>query len=159
MKKTLSFVALAVIATALLSPGTAKAQAFGGTFRGPHGSFSIGVGDPFVPEVDAYVPDPYVEDVYYEPDYGYGFYYDSQWVPCRQYGSRWIIVGAPIAYGYGRPSRFYGRESFRGRGSLWGRESFRGRDSFRGRESFRRDFDRRFDGRRDRRDGRWDGRR
>src|SRR5713101_3185717 len=156
MKKTLSFVALAAIATALLSlPGTAKAQAaFGGTFRGPHGSISIGVGDPFVPEVGAYVPDPYVEEVYYEPDYGYGFYYDSQWVPCRQYGSRWIIAGAPIVYGYGRPSRFFGRESFRGRESFQrrqsfqGRDSFRGRESFRGRQSFRRD-DRRSDGRQD----------
>ena len=100
MKKSLIFVA-SVIAIVLLSvPGSAKAQvAFGGTVRGPHGSFSIGVGGPFVPVVGAYVPRPFVEQVYLSPDYGYGFEYDSRWIPCRRYGSRWIIAGSPLVYG------------------------------------------------------------
>lgn len=125
MKKSLIFVA-SVIAIVLVSgPGTAKAQvAFGGTVRGPHGSFSIGVGGPFAPVVGAYVPRPYVEQVYLSPDYGYGFVYDSRWVPCRLSGSRWIISGSPFAYGrplvraygyrnygqrYVQPYRSYGR--------------------------------------------------
>jgi hypothetical protein len=119
MKKSLIFVA-AAIATILLSvPGTAKAQvAFGGTVRGPHGSFSIGVGGPFVPRAGAYVPYPFVEQVYLSPDYGYGFEYDSRWIPCRRYGSRWIIAGSPVVYGrpfvrnygyrYVQPYRSYG---------------------------------------------------
>jgi len=120
MKKSLIFVA-SVIAVVLLSvPGSAKAQvAFGGTFHGPHGSFSIGVGAPFAPVVGAYVPQPYVQSVYLSPNYGYGFVYNSRWVPCRLYGSRWVVAGAPFlysrpivrAYGYGyvRPYGYYGR--------------------------------------------------
>jgi hypothetical protein len=99
MKKSLIFVAAAIAFVLLSVPGTAKAQvAFGGTFRGPHGSFSIG-GGPFVPRVGAYVPHPFVQRVYLSPDYGYGFEYDSRWIPCRRYGSRWIIAGSPVVYG------------------------------------------------------------
>jgi len=171
MMKTLSFVALAAIATALLSlPGTAKAQmAFGGTFRGPHGSVSIGVGDPFAPEVGAYVPYGYAEQVYLDPDYGYGFNYDSSWVACRRYGSRWIIAESPVVYerpivrdyayryGYRSPSRYYGRESFR---RDWDRRFDGRRDRWDGRFEGRRAWwDRRFDGRRDQWDGRFEGRR
>jgi hypothetical protein len=170
MKKSLSFLAAAAVAAVVLLsvPSSAKAQvAFGGTFRGPHGAFSIGVGGPFVPQVDAYLPSPYYDQVYLDPDYGYGFYYDSQWIPCTRYGSRWIIAGRPsiyrrpVAYGrayaysygnrYVRPYRDYGR-------------------TFVQRDFGRRDFGRRsFDGRRDhsgRRDGGmswdrggWNGRR
>ncbi len=119
MKKNLILIA-AAIATVLLSvPGTSKAQvAFGGTFRGPHGSFSIGVGGPFVPVVGAYVPAPYVQQVYLRPDYGYGFAYGSRWIPCRRYGSRWIVAGSPIVFHrpfirdyrhrYIRPYGYYG---------------------------------------------------
>ncbi len=100
MKKSLIFVAAAIAIVLLSVPGTAKAQvAFGGTVRGPHGSFSIGVGGPFVPVVGAYVPQPFVEQVYLSPDYGYGFEYDSRWIPCRRYGSRWIIASSPVFYG------------------------------------------------------------
>jgi len=120
MKKSLILVASAIAIVLLSAPATAKAQvAFGGTFRGPHGSFSIGVGGPFVPVVGAYVPAPYVGRVYLRSDYGYGFVYDSRWIPCRRYGSRWIIAGNPIVYGapivrnygyrYVRPYRYYGR--------------------------------------------------
>jgi hypothetical protein len=119
MKKSLIFVAAAIVIGLLSVPGTAKAQvAFGGTFRGPHGSFSIGVGGPFVPRVGAYVPHPFVERVYLSPDYGYGFVYDSRWIPCRRYGSRWIIAGSPVVHGrpfvrdhryrYVQPYRYHG---------------------------------------------------
>ncbi len=99
MKKSLILAASAIAILLLAAPGAANAQvAFGGTVRGPHGSFSIGVGGPFVPVVGAYVPRPFVERVYLSPDYGYGFVYDSQWIPCRQYGSRWIVAGNPFAF-------------------------------------------------------------
>jgi len=170
MKKSLSFLAIAAAATVLLSlPGTAKAQvAFGGTVRGPHGSFSIGVGGPFVPQVGAYVPSPYDEDIY-ETDDGYGFYYDSEWIPCTRYGSRWVIVERPVVfgggyarpyrygraygYGYARPYRNYGRiYTFQGRRSFDGRREFDGRwgRGFRGDGNRRGDWDNRrgWDGRR-----------
>ncbi len=119
MKKSLIFVVAAIAIVLLSVPGTAKAQvAFGGTFRGPHGSFSVGVGGPFRPVVGAYVPYPFVDQVYLSPDYGYGFEYDSRWIPCRRYGSRWIIAASPVVYGrpfvrdygnrYIRPYRNYG---------------------------------------------------
>ena len=171
MKKSLSFLAIAAAATVLLSlPSTAKAQvAFGGTVRGPHGALSIGVGGPFVPQVGAYVPSPYDEDVY-ETDDGYGFYYNSEWIPCTRYGSRWVIVERPVVfgggyarpyrygraygYGYARPYRNYGRgDAFVGRRGFEGRRGFQGGRSFDGRRSFegrsgvqgRRDFDGRQD--------------
>jgi hypothetical protein len=149
MKKSL-ILAVAAGATVLVAlPSSANAQvAFGGTFRGPHGSFSIGVGG-FEPIVGAYVPSPYVDQIYYLPDYGYGFYYDNDWVPVRQYGSEWVISGSPFFverpfvrhYGYysrpyySRPyySRpFYGHRSFRRDwddryGRNWGGHGFRDR--------------------------------
>ncbi len=121
MKKSLIFAAAAIVLA--LAPGTANAQvAFGGTFRGPHGSFSIGVGGPFVPVVGAYVPQPYIDRVFLSPDYGYGFEYDSRWIPCRRYGSRWVIAGSPIVferpyvhnygYRYVQPYRTYGYRNY-----------------------------------------------
>jgi hypothetical protein len=178
MKKSLSFLVAAATATVVLMsvPSSAKAQvAFGGTFRGPHGAFSIGVG-PFVPRVGVYVPSPYYDEVYLDPDYGYGFYYDSQWIPCTRYGSRWIIARRPVvyrrpvtygrdyAYGYGyvRPyrtdARFFGQRSFDGRRGFDGRRDFGRRQDFDG----RRDRNSRRDGNaRSNRDNRrgWDGRR
>ena len=181
MKKCLSFLAAAATAAVVLFsvPSSAKGQvAFGGTFRGPHGAFSIGVGGPFVPQLGAYVPSPYYDQIYLDPDYGYGFYYDSQWIPCTRYGSRWIIAERPIAhrrsviygrsYAYGnryvRPYRAYGRTFVQrdfgrrdfGRGDI-GRRDF-GRRDFDGRRGHdsRRDGNRRGD--RDSRRG-WDGRR
>ncbi len=100
MKKNLILVASAIAIALLAAPGSARAQvALGGTVRGPHGSFSIRVGGPFVPVVGAYVPRPYFERVFLSPNYGYGFVYDSRWIPCRRYGSRWIVAGNPFAYG------------------------------------------------------------
>ncbi len=172
MKRNLKFLAAAGIATiALLSvPRSANAQvAFGGTFRGPHGAFSIGVG-PFAPQVGAYLPMPYADEVYLDPDYGYGFYYDSQWFPCVRFGSRWIIAERPAVYrrpgiygrnyaygpGYVRPyrnygrsyvSRDFGRREFNGRRDSNGRQNFTGRQNFNGRQdrNGRRDGNRRSD--------------
>jgi hypothetical protein len=136
MKKSLSFLAIAAAATVLLSlPSAAKAQV---SIRGPHGSFSIG-GGPFVPEVGAYVPDPYAEEIY-EGDDGYGFYYNDAWYPTVRYGTRWVIVQRPFyggrGYGYARPYA-YGRSygSYRGYGrndGFVGRRGFEGRSQFQG---------------------------
>ncbi len=124
MRKMSNWIFAAVAGGALLlsTPSTAKGQvAFGGTFRGPHGQFSIGIGSPAFP-VGAYVPYSYARRVYLRPDYGYGFYYDSQWIPCEQYGSRWVVIERPVSYGRGyrrysrddfyrhRDGRFYGRD-------------------------------------------------
>jgi hypothetical protein len=140
MKKSLSFLAAAATATVVLLsvPGSAKAQvAFGGTFRGPHGAFSIGV-RPFVPRVGLFVPSPFYDQVSLDPDYGYGFYYDSQWIPCIRYGSRWIIAERSV---------FHGRPVISGRSFAQGR-SFRSNRDF-GRAFVQRDFGRRDFGRRD----------
>ena len=158
MRQSTNWILAAVAGGALLlsTPSSAKAQvAFGGTFRGPHGQFSIGIGSPAFP-VGGYVPYPYARQVYLRPDYGYGFYYDSQWIPCEQYGSRWVVIERPVfygrGYGYDRGVRYYGRDSFR----RWDNRSFRRDDrSFRRDDrSFRRDDrsfgrDRNRDGRRD----------
>ena len=173
MKKSLSFLAIAAAATVLLSlPSAAKAQvAFGGTFQGPHGAFSIGVGGPFVPEVGVYVPSPYDDEIY-QTDEGYGFDYDSEWIPCTRYGSRWVIVERPVvygggaygygrsygyghgAYGYGYSRPYYGHGAsgygytrpYRTYGhadAFVGRRGFEGRREFQGRGGFqgRREFD------------------
>lgn len=132
MRKMSNWILAAVAAGALFVsvPSSAKGQvAFQGTFGGPHGRFSIGVGSPAFP-VGAYVPYPYVRHIYLRPDYGYGFYYDDAWVPVRPYGSRYIVIERPIVYDYGY------------------------RDGYRYRRDYR--HDRRWDGRRD---NRWDGRR
>jgi hypothetical protein len=139
MKKSLILAIGAVAAVLVALPSSANAQvAFGGTFRGPHGSVSIGVGG-FEPIVGAYVPSPYIDQIYYLPDYGYGFYYDDEWVPCQQYGSAWVISAAPFflerpfvrGYGYSRPyySRPYYSRPFVGRSFRrdWGGQRF-GRD-------------------------------
>ncbi len=149
MKKGLILAVAAIATAALVSlPGSANAQvAFGGTFRGPHGSFSIGVGG-FEPIVGAYVPSPYVDQIYYLPDYGYGFYYNDDWVPVEQYGSGWVISGSPffierpfVGRGfYSRP--FFGRTFRRDWDDHrfnrdWDSRSFRRDDG----RSFRRDWD------------------
>jgi hypothetical protein len=177
MKKSLSFLAIAAAATVLLSlPSTAKAQV---TIRGPHGAFSIG-GGAFVPEVGAYVPDPYAEEIY-EGDDGYGFYYEDEWIPTVRYGTRWIIVqrggfygrhgrgygyarpyayGRPYGRGYVRPYSYGRRDGFVGRRGFDGRRGFEGRTDgrrFEGRADGRRGFEGRTDGRRGF-EGRTDGR-
>ena len=161
MKKSLSFLAIAAAATVFLSlPSTAKAQV---TISGPHGTFSFG-GGPFLPEVGAYVPSPYDDEIYENGDYGYGFYYNDDWIPCERYGTRWVIVQRPVIYGHGygyarpygygysRPygygySRPYGhsyvrpysygrRDGWVGRRGWDGRREFQGHGGFQGRREF-----------------------
>jgi len=159
MKKSLNFLALAAAAAVLLSlPSVAKAQI---TVRGPHGSFSIG-GGAFLPEVGAYVPSPYDDEIYENGDDGYGFYYNSEWIPCTRYGSSWVIVDRPVvyggggygyarpygyghSYGYGRPygyghsygyGRSYGYGYVRPYGGYGRRDGFVGRRGFEGRHEF-----------------------
>ena len=106
MRKISKWILAAVAAGALLLsvPSSANAQvAFQGTFGGPHGRFSIGVGAPAFP-VGAYVPYPYVRHVYLRPDFGYGFYYGDRWIPVERYGTRYVVIERPVVYGYGHRS-------------------------------------------------------
>jgi len=109
----------AVLAGGLAVVGASPANAqirFRGSFPLPHGRISIGVGDGGYGGyggfgVGSYVP--YGYNVYDNPDYGYGFEYEDQWFPCEQYGSQWVIIGAPVFfghrdYGYVRPYRSHG---------------------------------------------------
>ena len=123
MRKTIRIVvggAALAAAVAFFVPSTAQAQLrFYGRFPVPHGSFSIGVGDPYYRgygyygygafPVGSYVP--YGYRVIYEPTLGYGFYspafycgphrvYHSHWVPVRRYGPRYIVVRRPFYGGY-----------------------------------------------------------
>lgn len=107
---------------AMAQPPAAKADGFSGTFRGPHGQFSINIGNPSYP-VGSYAP--YAHRVYERPRYGYGFDSPSfhcrahrtrhaHWVPVRRHQSRWLIVERPIVIvdndGY------YGRDGYYDRG-------------------------------------------
>ena len=103
--------AAAALALLLSVPTSAQAQvAFQGTFGGPHGQFSIGIGSPAFP-VGAYVPYPYVRHVYLRPDYGYGFYYGNAWIPVTPYGGRYVVVERPVVYA--RPYHRYYRHDYR----------------------------------------------
>lgn len=73
---------------------------FSGTFRGPHGRFSIRIGSPGYP-VGSYAP--YGHRVYRRAHYGYGFdtpvvycrshrVRHSHWIPVRRHQRRWIVV-------------------------------------------------------------------
>ena len=113
MKKMKNWILSAAAGSALLLsvPSSAKGQvAFQGTFGGPHGQFSIGVGSPAF-AAGAYVPYPYARHVYVRPGYGYGFYYGNAWVPVQPYGSRYVVVERPVVYSrpYYRRSHGYWR--------------------------------------------------
>ncbi|MDQ2870094.1 MAG: hypothetical protein M3S32_05085 [Acidobacteriota bacterium] len=99
MKKSLR-IALATAAlaagVALAAPSPAGAQVrFSGSFPAPHGRVSVRFGDPFF-RVGSFVPSRY--RVIRHAQYGRGFYYRSRWIPVRSYGSRWIVLGAPVGY-------------------------------------------------------------
>ncbi len=77
-----------------------KSKSFRGTFRGPHGQFSISIGSPAYP-VGSYAP--YGYRVYRRQRYGYGFdtpgffcrphrLRHSHWIPVERYRSRWIVA-------------------------------------------------------------------
>src|SRR5438105_12189906 len=108
MKKAIRIaLGTAVLAGGLAVAGASPANAqvrFGGSFPLPHGRISVSIGNVGFP-IGGFVPDGY--SVYNNPDYGYGFEYGDQWIPCEQYGSQWVIVASPISfvhrdYGYGR---------------------------------------------------------
>lgn len=115
------------IALAGASPASAQVR-FRGSFPVPHGRISVGIGAPFF-GVGAVVPYGYT--VIDDPAYGYGFYYQSRWVPVERYGSSWIVCDRPVFGG----RAFAGtRAGFRARGAFGGDRFERGR-------AFRRDFD------------------
>ncbi len=117
-KITRIFVGGALLTTALafFVPAPAQAQVrFYGRFPLPHGSISVGVGDPYYGRygyygygafpVGSYVP--YGYRVIYRPRFGYGFYspafacrthriYHSHWIPVRRYRSRYVVVERPV---------------------------------------------------------------
>ncbi len=152
----------AVLAGGLAVVGASPANAqirFRGSFPLPHGRISIGVGDGGYGGyggfgVGSYVP--YGYNVYDNPDYGYGFEYEDQWFPCEQYGSQWVIIGAPVFfghrdYGYVRPYRSHGYGYSRPYGSYgYSRPYGRSYDY----RHYRRDDSRRWNGRDSRRDDR-----
>ena len=169
MKKAIRIaLGTAVLAGGLAVVGASPANAqvrFEGSFPLPHGRISVGVGDGGYGYggfgVGAYVP--YGYDVYENPDYGYGFEYDNYWYPCEQYGSQWVIIGAPVffhrdyryvrpyqsyGYGYSRPYGGYGYSRPYG-GYGYSRPYGRSYDY----RNYRRDDHRRWDGNR-----RWNGR-
>jgi hypothetical protein len=141
-----------VAGLAVAGASTASAQVrIGGTVRLPHGDISFSIGDRF--PIGGYVP--YGYDVYQDVDYGYGFAYEDQWIPCEPRGTRWVIVAAPVhyvhrdhryrtyrndRYGYSRDYRTYRRGDRDDR-----RDDRRWRDDRGSRRNDRRD------GRRDRR--------
>ena len=108
------------LAIAGASPANAQVRVRG-SFPLPHGRISVDIGHGF--PIGGYVP--YGYDVYEDPDYGYGFEYEDQWIPCEPRGSQWIIIAAPVYYGhrdyrYGRSYRndryAYSRDYRRGYG-------------------------------------------
>jgi hypothetical protein len=113
-----------VAGLAVAGASTASAQVrIRGSFPLPHGRISVDIGHGGFP-VGGYVP--YGYDVYEDPDYGYGFAYEDQWIACEPRGTRWIIVAAPAyyshrdyrygrtyrndRYGYSRDNRSYRRD-------------------------------------------------
>jgi len=153
----------AVLAGGLAVVGASPANAqvrFRGSFPLPHGRISIGVGDGGYGYggfgVGAYVP--YGYNVYENPDYGYGFEYDNYWYPCEQYGSQWVIIGAPVFfhrdYRYVRPYRSYGYGYSRPYGNYGYSRPY-------GNYGYSRPYGRSYDYRNNRRDDsrRWDGNR
>ena len=112
-------VAAAALMAGLSFAGASRANAgvsFRGTFPLPHGSISIGIGNPAF-GVGAFVP--YGYNVAYDPEYGYGFYYGESWIPCRPYQSRWIVCPRPF-------HNTYAGAAYIGGGSGYGYRSYGG---------------------------------
>jgi len=112
MKKAvrLSLVSVVLAGALLVLAPPAQAQVrVEGRFRLPHGSISVGVGDPYsygiygsrAFPIGSYVP--YGYRVIRQPRLGYGFYHRSRWIPVRPYGRRYIVVERPIVVVDRRP--------------------------------------------------------
>ena len=98
-----------VAGLAIAGASAANAQVrFRGSFPLPHGRISVNVGHSF--PIGGYVP--YGYDVYDDPDYGYGFLYEDQWIACEPRGSRFIIIAAPVFYGGYRNYGYGGYRSY-----------------------------------------------
>ncbi len=172
--------ATAAVAAGVAFAGASPAQAqvgFSGSFPLPHGRISIGIGAPAF-SIGTYVPNDY--EVYSRDDDGYGFDYESRWIPVRQYSGRWVVCEPSQAYGYGYGGGYrggyggaYGDYGYRGgygvRGYTGGYNRYYGRHDYRynvrpyGNRGYVEQFqrrdrdDRRGDNRRDR-DNRWERR-
>ena len=119
--RTAMSAAALIAALTLAGASTASGQVhFQGNFPLPHGRISVGVGAPAF-DVGTYVPSPYVEQIEYVPDYGYGFYCDGGWVPVRRYSRGWVVYQRPFVIarerlygyrGYDRFNRFDGYDRF-----------------------------------------------
>ena len=130
----------AALAIGIAAAAPANAQVrFEGSFPVPFPHPRISVGVPGLSfSIGTYVPQGF--NVYADADYGYGFAYGDQWIPCERRGGGWVVIGRPV---------FFGRRGFASvrpyRGYRYG---FAGRD-----RSFGRSFER--DGRGFRSDGRF----
>jgi hypothetical protein len=116
--RTCFFAATIAAGSAYFAAEPARADvSFQGTFAGPHGFFSIGVGSPRFP-VGSHVPRGH--RVFHRARYGYGFWSPAfvcsthharhaHWIPVRRHRARWIVVdtydGHGYGYGYGRYNR------------------------------------------------------
>jgi hypothetical protein len=111
------------LAIAGASPANAQVRVRG-SFPLPHGRISVNIGGGGYGgygafPIGGYVP--YGYDVYEDPDYGYGFAYEDQWIACEPRGSQFIIIAAPVFYGgyrnYGYGGyRNYGYNGYRNYG-------------------------------------------
>jgi hypothetical protein len=134
-----------VAGLAVAGAPTANAQVrVRGSFPLPHGRISVDIGNAGYGgfPIGGYVP--YGYDVYEDPEYGYGFEYEDQWIACEPRGSRWIIIAAPVFYGH----RDYGYRNYGYRDYRYSRPYPNDRYRY-----YSRDY-RRYDGRYSRRDDR-----
>ncbi len=123
-------IAAAALMAGLSFAGASRANAgvsFRGTFPLPHGSISIGIGDPTF-GVGAFVPYGYI--VENDPEYGYGFYYGDSWIPCRPYQSRWVVCDRPF------------HDTYAGGAYIGGGYGYRSYGGYHGQPSCHRDYDR-----------------
>jgi hypothetical protein len=114
--RTCVFAATIAAGSAFLASEPARADvSFQGTFFGPHGSFSIGIGSPRFP-VGSLVPRRH--RVFHRADHGDGFWSPTfvcsahharhaHWIPVRRHRARWIVIDHYDGhdYGYGRYTR------------------------------------------------------
>ena len=94
----------AALAIGIAAAAPANAQVrFEGSFPSPVPLPRISVGVPGLSfSIGTYVPQGF--NVYADADYGYGFAYGDQWIPCERRGGGWVVIGRPV---------FFGRRGFR----------------------------------------------
>jgi hypothetical protein len=100
MKKSVRVaIGSAALAIGIAAAAPANAQVrFEGSFPSPVPLPRISVGVPGLSfSIGTYVPQGF--NVYADPDYGYGFAYGDQWIPCEQRGGGWVVIGRPVFFG------------------------------------------------------------